>query len=177
MMDSRAQRRIDFYRDPPLSGRGRKKRHDSLADEPAPGTQLFVCRAGYRHHGIYVGNGRIIQYAGRISYARGLVEEVSVTEFASGRAIRMGRLPIGPFDGEEIVRRARSRLGERRYELLRNNCEHFCNWCQLGESRSSQVERLTWLSRLLRAPLQRLRMSLRSWRDGKAPVSSAVAAE
>jgi hypothetical protein len=176
MMDARAQRRNDFYRDPPLSGPVRKKR-DSLAAEPAPGTQLFVCRAGYRHHGIYVGNGRIIQYAGHISYARGLVEEVSLTKFASGRAIRMGRLPVGPFDAEEIVRRARSRLGERRYELLRNNCEHFCNWCQLGESRSSQVERLTWLSRLLRGPVQLLRRTLRSGRDGKAPVSSVVGAE
>jgi hypothetical protein len=41
------------------------------------------------------------------------------------------------------VLRARSRLGERRYDLLNNNCEHFCNWCLLGESRSQQIESLT----------------------------------
>jgi hypothetical protein len=33
-------------------------------------------------------------------------------------------------------------LGERCYDVLRNNCEHFCNWCQVGESRSTQVELL-----------------------------------
>jgi hypothetical protein len=44
--------------------------------------------------------------------------------------------------GNDIVRRARSRLGERCYDVLRNNCEHFCNWCQVGESRSTQVDLL-----------------------------------
>ena len=176
MMNAHAQRRNAFHQARPLS-QTVGENCDSRTVELAPGTQLFVCRAGYRHYGIYVGNGKIIQYAGRISHAQGLIEEVSLTEFANGRAIRMGRLPVGPFDGKEIVRRARSRLGERRYDLFRNNCEHFCNWCQLGESRSSQVERLTGLSQLLRGPVQRLRSALCSWRDDKGPVSSAVAAE
>jgi hypothetical protein len=39
------------------------------------------------------------------------------------------------------MRRARSRLGENRYGLLRNNCEHFCEWCVQGIPRSYQVER------------------------------------
>jgi Lecithin retinol acyltransferase len=39
------------------------------------------------------------------------------------------------------VRRARSRIGEDDYRLLTNNCEHFCNWCLCGVSRSAQVER------------------------------------
>jgi hypothetical protein len=42
---------------------------------------------------------------------------------------------------EEIVRRARLRLGENDYRLLSNNCEHFCNWCISGISRSPQVAR------------------------------------
>ncbi len=42
----------------------------------------------------------------------------------------------------EIVRRAWSRIGESRYQLLSNNCEHFCHWCLFGESRSEQVDRL-----------------------------------
>jgi hypothetical protein len=49
--------------------------------------------------------------------------------------------PRSPYSPAEIVRRARSRLGENDYRLLTNNCEHFCNWCLSGVSRSAQVER------------------------------------
>jgi hypothetical protein len=38
--------------------------------------------------------------------------------------------------------RARSRLGENRYDIFRNNCEHFCEWCLSGVSRSRQLESL-----------------------------------
>jgi hypothetical protein len=175
-MPARAQRRNVFYGEPPLN-RSVRRRRDSLAPNLVPGTQLFVRRTGYRHHGIYSDNGRIIHYAGRLSHAQGLIEEVSLAQFANGRAIRIGRLPVGPFDADEIVRRARSRLGERRYDLLQNNCEHFCNWCQLGESRSSQAERLARLSRLLRGPVERLYTLLRSYRGQRTPFASALGAE
>jgi len=46
------------------------------------------------------------------------------------------------FAPAEIVARARSRLGEDRYRLTTNNCEHFCHWCRNGEPASAQVERL-----------------------------------
>jgi hypothetical protein len=44
------------------------------------------------------------------------------------------------YNGDEVARRAGSRLGERDYRLLTNNCEHFCSWCLFGECRSAQVE-------------------------------------
>jgi hypothetical protein len=113
------------------------------------GTHLITCRRGYTHHGIYLGEGRVVHYAGRIKYPRGLVEEISLAEFLEGRAFRAETAQAGRFNGNEVVRRARSRLGERRYDLLRNNCEHFCNWCRLGENRSLQVEWLTAPVRLL----------------------------
>jgi hypothetical protein len=40
----------------------------------------------------------------------------------------------------EVVRRARMRLGENRYNVLTNNCEHFCEWRVRGEHRSYQVD-------------------------------------
>ena len=46
------------------------------------------------------------------------------------------------FECEEVIQRARSRVGEDRYHLLTNNCEHFCEWCLRGEPRSYQVEAL-----------------------------------
>jgi hypothetical protein len=35
------------------------------------------------------------------------------------------------------------RIGEQRYNLLFNNCEHFAHWCKTGRHRSAQVEE--WL--------------------------------
>ena len=117
---------------------------------------LIIYRRGYTHHGIYLGDGRVVHYAGRIKYPHGLIEEISLAEFSEGRALRAEKWRTGRFNGNEIVRRARSRLGERRYDLLTNNCEHFCNWCRLGENRSFQVELLTAPARLLRSAALRV---------------------
>lgn len=46
------------------------------------------------------------------------------------------------YSPEETVVRARSRLGERHYNLLLNNCEHFAIWCKTGVSESWQVNRM-----------------------------------
>jgi hypothetical protein len=109
-------------------------------DEPAPGAHLITQRRGYEHHGIYAGNGKVIHYAGFAKSAhRGPVEEVPLEQFADGHAVAVRPHPFPKFSGEETVLRARTRLGENRYRLLTNNCEHFCAWCLLGESRSEQV--------------------------------------
>ena len=128
--------------------------------ELLPGTGLVVRRRAYVHHGIYVGNDRVIHYAGWFHSVRGLVEEVTVEQFTAGRRYSIGRTPANRQRGEQVVRRARSRLGERCYHLLRNNCEHFCNWCQLGESRSEQIETLARPTLLLFGLLQGLRSEL-----------------
>lgn len=41
----------------------------------------------------------------------------------------------------ETVARARSKIGERGYNLLLDNCEHFAVWCKTGLYRSEQVEK------------------------------------
>ena len=115
----------------------------SLGTDPlAPGTELIVDRLAYRHHGIYLGEGLVIHYAGRIRHPHGLVETVPLRSFVGKRRVHVGRRPAESLHGEAIVRRARSRLGEHRYTIFSNNCEHFCSWCHVGESRSKQVDRL-----------------------------------
>jgi len=110
--------------------------------EPLPAAHVLTPRRGYLHHGIYVGRGRVVHYAG---LARGLfrepVEEVSLAEFARGRPIWTRWTNLPSYDRDEVIRRALSRVGENQYRLLRNNCEHFCEWCLRGEPRSYQVER------------------------------------
>jgi len=114
------------------------------AHEPPIGVQIVTPRRGYTHHGIYVGEGRVVQYGGLSRrWRRGPVEEVSIAQFAQGREIRIRLQESRHFDREEVIRRARLRLGENRYHPLTNNCEHFCEWCVCGEPRSYQVDELS----------------------------------
>ena len=110
--------------------------------EPHLSAHLTTSRRGYTHHGVYVGGGRVVHYSGFSGFWQcGPVEEVSLSRFSAGRELRIVHHPKSVFSPEEIVRRASSRLGENDYRLLTNNCEHFCNWCLDGVSRSAQVER------------------------------------
>lgn len=46
------------------------------------------------------------------------------------------------YSNEETIKRAKSRLGEKSYSLLTNNCEHFAIWCRTGISDSQQVNKV-----------------------------------
>jgi hypothetical protein len=118
-------------------------RFSSAREQELPlGAHLTTSRRGYTHHGVYVGGGRVVHYSGFSAFWQcGPVEEVSLPRFSAGHAVRIVVDPRSVFSPEEIVRRARSRLGENDYRLLTNNCEHFCNWCLDGVSHSAQVER------------------------------------
>jgi hypothetical protein len=111
--------------------------------EPPLGAHLVSPRQGYCHHGIYVGNGRVVHYAGWCeSLQAGPVEEVPLVRFAANRPVWIEYRPLPGFAAGQVVARARSRLGESRYRLLTNNCEHFCTWCRYGCPRSDQVRGL-----------------------------------
>ena len=113
-----------------------------LEREPPLGAHLATCRRGYTHHGIYVGQGRVVHYSGFSGFWQcGPVEEVSFRRFAAAHPVRIVDHDGSTYSPHEIVRRARSRIGENDYRLLTNNCEHFCNWCLCGVSRSAQVDR------------------------------------
>jgi len=107
------------------------------------GAHLISPRRGYLHHGVYAGSGRVIHYGGfnRIFSSRP-VEEVSLDEFSLGRGLAVKAWVAPTFMGENAVSRARSRIGENRYRLFSNNCEHFAEWCIGGKARSLQVDGL-----------------------------------
>jgi hypothetical protein len=94
------------------------------------------------------------------------VEEVPLAHFAHGQRVWVRSDAPSDFDVREVVCRARSRLGENRYRLLTNNCEHFCEWCLRGSARSFQVE--AWLARPRLTLLATLRLIVR------VPMSSLV---
>lgn len=123
------------------------------------GAHLVSPRKWYLHHGIHVGGDRVVHYAGfNRLLRRGPIEEISIAEFERGHGVRVLDRAASPFEPNATIDRARSRLGERRYRLLRNNCEHFSEWCIVGEPRSAQVEKWLALPRTLaRAVARRTR--------------------
>jgi hypothetical protein len=124
--------------------------HASDVQEPPTGAHLITPRRGYTHHGIYTGHGWVMHYAGLARAVRsGPVEEISLEHFANGRPVHIECRNSPTFNEEDIVARARSRLGENRYRVLTNNCEHFSEWSRYGISRSNQVERWLGLAPLL----------------------------
>jgi hypothetical protein len=123
--------------------------------EPPLGSHLVTPRRGYLHHGIYVGDGKVVHYAGLANgLYRGPVEEVPLPRFTRGRPVWIKSHAPPNFECREVIERARSRVGEDCYRLLTNNCEHFCEWCLHGEHRSYQVEALLTRVRVLYATVR-----------------------
>ena len=131
---------------------------------PPLAAHVIVSRSWYAHHGIYVGEGQVVHYRGLSrGWRAGPVEEVSLAEFSRGHPIWV-RAHAGGYSSETVLARARSRLGEDRYRLLSNNCEHFCEWCVHGRNRSVQIEQ--WFARPRRVLLAVLRLLLPGgWSD------------
>jgi hypothetical protein len=143
-------RRSFLIQSPAYRGVSRSDRLLAPGQAPPLGAHIVTPRRGYTHHGIYVGGGNVVQYGGLVrGLRRGPVEEVGLEQFTNGRPLWVRYENSPCFDPDEVIRRARSRVGEDRYDLLTNNCEHFCQWCLRAEHRSYQVEE--WLSRPWRA--------------------------
>ncbi|CAO4998853.1 LRAT domain-containing protein [Microcystis aeruginosa] len=100
--------------------------------------ELLNLRGVYAHHGIDCGDGSVIHYRKPSE----IVERTSLETFARGGKIYVVRhVEVGfSFIPDVVVERALSRLGEQKYNLLFNNCEHFATWCKTGISKSQQIE-------------------------------------
>lgn len=111
--------------------------------EPPRGAHLVTPRLGFTHHGIYVGGGKVVHY-GTLAHRfhRRPVEETPIERFADGHSVWIRPHENVCFGPAQIVQRARSRVGEDRYGLLTNNCEHFCEWCLHDVPLSYQVRRV-----------------------------------
>ncbi|MDU4853207.1 MAG: lecithin retinol acyltransferase family protein [Clostridioides difficile] len=89
---------------------------------------LFVQRVGYTHHGLYIGNRKVIHYLAEC------IREDSLETFADGAKIYRKSEIDSPrkYIPEECIRRAFKRFSEDKYNLLINNCESFVRWCRSG---------------------------------------------
>ena len=102
------------------------------------------------HYGIFVSEEEIIQF-GLPPTPDMRAEDVEVLSSDVNKFLRGGFLEVGIAEGKEKKRRkspaqtvaaAKSRLGERGYDIIHNNCEHFANQCAFGEKISFMTESL-----------------------------------
>lgn len=105
----------------------------------ARGDQVYVMRdvmgVPYQHHGIDCGDGQVIHYR---KVGTATISRTSIEAFARGNPIYRLPQPVS-FIPDVVINRAESRLGEQRYNLFFNNCEHFANWCKTGQDVSPQL--------------------------------------
>lgn len=105
----------------------------------ALGDHLSVRHGLYTHHGIDMGDGTVIHYGRGLSdIENAKVEIVSFETFSHGKTVQVVESLV-TFDNDEIVERAKSRLGENSYDVFDNNCEHFAHWCRNGHATSHQA--------------------------------------
>ena len=125
-----------------------KKSHWQLADLYA-GAHIRVPVGNIHHHGIYIGNGEVVQFG------------LPMDMYRAANEVKVLRSPIEDFSGgatfvevyvydrkekkqkrkdEQIVEFALSKVGEGGYDLIRNNCEHFANLCVFGVAKSEQID-------------------------------------
>ena len=91
----------------------------------------------YEHHGIYVGDNRVLHFCGEIIMT-------DLNYFSNGKVVRKAPdIYVGPnlsyikfrHTPQEVCNRAYSKLGTGgagEYNLVTNNCEHFAAWCKCG---------------------------------------------
>ncbi len=87
----------------------------------------------YRHFGVEM-------QAGMISENSPMgIRIVPLPDFSRGGTTRVQNPGASAAERSRAIERAASRIGERRYSLTSNNCEHFANWCATGAAVSHQV--------------------------------------
>ena len=80
-------------------------------------------------------------FSGKTFESAEIIEEL-YTIIVEDEVVELLRYPAGVavYEGRKAVQRIRSRLCEREYCLLSNNCEHLINWAITDRSESDQVD-------------------------------------
>jgi len=108
-----------------------------------PGDHIYVKRRHrlYVHHGIYVGDGKVIHFTGSVREKKDpKVQETDLSGFLKGGVVRR-RDYEERLGASETVTVAKNQLSDSDYSMLWNNCEHFATYCATGKRKSRQVRR------------------------------------
>lgn len=137
---------------------------ERVAAQLALGDVVRFNRGEYSHMGIYMGSGKLIhlwsptehdfqvridtlrrvQLSAQHSDAELYHEYAALTALPECYTYELDERMLAdhqlePLSGQEVVQRAMEKLGERQYDYLSYNCEHFVTWARYGFGASPQV--------------------------------------
>lgn len=118
--------------------------------DPSLGDMIRVKAGSIYHFGVFVDETEVIQF-GLAPCARQNVKDsdIEICSTDIDTFLCGGFLEVAELDKKELKKRrppketvqyARSRLGEKGYNILYNNCEHFANECVLNEKSCLQTD-------------------------------------
>ena len=118
--------------------------------EPQSGDMIRVKVGNIYHYGVFVSEEEVIQF-GLAPNARPTVKDCDVAVCVSDvdGFLHGGFLETAVLDKKEskariprevTVQKARARIGEKGYNILYNNCEHFAYECVMGEKKCTQAD-------------------------------------
>lgn len=121
-----------------------------ILGEPKSGDMIRVKAGTIHHYGVFVSDSEVIQF-GLAPNARPDLKDSDIEVLSTDIDTFLGGqfLEVADFDRKEkkthpspadAVSKARSRMGERGYHILYNNCEHFAYECVTGKHYSEQVD-------------------------------------
>ena len=128
-------------------------------NEAQTGDMVRVCLGDVYHYGIYVSDDEIIQFGPPPTTILRKDEDIEVCVTGIEDFLLGKFLEVAEFDrkekktarpANEVIEIARSRIGEKGYSILYNNCEHFVHECVFGVKYCSQTENIRnfWRTKL-----------------------------
>ncbi|CAK6965381.1 phospholipase A and acyltransferase 4-like [Scomber scombrus] len=129
------------------------------AKNPKEGDMIEFPRSGYKHYGLYTGDGEVVHFTPGEGKGGSLAPSTVVGGSVEG-AVRTDKLQDvagttdwkvnniqdnkqEPKPTQEIVAAALSSVGqERPYSATSSNCEHFATECRYGKAESAQVKKV-----------------------------------
>lgn len=126
------------------------------------GDMIRISFGKFYHYGIFVSEEEVIQFG--LPPFDGLLnrkfEDIAVCvsdvyTFSGGRVVEVATSEKSDkqkrLSPKKTVQRARERIGEKGYDILHNNCEHFARYCYFGEKRCEVTESVvnTWKNKTI----------------------------
>jgi hypothetical protein len=109
-----------------------KERKVFPIDSISIGDHLCVDKGLYSHHGLYIGGRDVLHYD------NGHVYTIKLDDFLGPQYWEIVDSPL-IYEIDVAIQRGLSRLGESKYNIVLNNCEHFVIWCRGGSELTDAI--------------------------------------